>query len=290
MPLDALWNPSNSSYSTLMPATEQRLRRAFEGFQYLGVGLLLLVVAMPFALRLFPPADTHPSVHRRLLWLVPAGAVLTLLAISHEVDWAGRTLFTIPVPHAVISSLDPLRASGRLFWPVAYVLVFAAVLAAFRLPRRRAVQLLGAALVLQLADLTTMMIAVRNITKEASERRTYSRVQDPRWVEAIAASRDITFVPPDVTTDLHLFQEVAWRAVLAGKPVRVVYAARDSHATLTRLDGEYTAFRQGRLAPDRLYVLFPQAQVPLTAAGRLRVLNGVRVLVPLSVSSPRSAS
>jgi hypothetical protein len=290
MPLDALWNPSNPSYSNFLPATEQRLRRAFEGFQYLGAGLLLIVAAMPFALRWAPPVNAIGAVHHRLLWLVPAGVVLTVVAVSHEVDWAGRTLFTLPLPHTVIGLLDPLRASSRLFWPVAYVLVFAAVLAAFRLPRRRTAQLLGAALVLQLADMTTMMVAMRKVTKEASQRRAYTLTTDPRWTDAIAGSRDVTFVPPTAILDLHLFQEVAWRAVLAGKPVRLVYAARDGRSTLARLRGEQDAFDHGLLAPDRLYVLFPQATIPPGAAPRLRVLNGVRILVPLSASSPRSAS
>lgn len=290
MPLDALWNPSNQSYSTFLPASEQRLRRAFEGFQYLGVGLLLLLVATPLILRRARPDPAIAAVHRRLLWLIPAGVSLTLLAVSHEVDFAGRTLFTLPLPKAVIGLLDPLRASGRLFWPVAYALVFAAILAAFRLPRRRAAQLLGAAVLLQLADMTTMMVAVRGVTAEASLRRTYKLTPDPRWAGMIAAARDVTFMPPDATIALDLFQEVAWRAMLAGKPVRHVYAARDGQATLVRLRREHADYRAGRLVSDRLYVLFPQAPLPPGAAPRLRVVDGVRVLAPVSASSRRSAS
>ncbi|HEX8553475.1 MAG TPA: DUF6311 domain-containing protein, partial [Sphingomonas sp.] len=290
MPLDALWNPSNTSYSTFLPATEQRLRRAFEGFQYLGVGLLLLTASLPVILRRTPPEPVIDTVHRRLLWLVPAGIALTLLAISHEVDWAGRTLFTLPLPQAVVGLLDPLRASGRLFWPVAYGLVFASVLATYRLPRRRAVQLLSAAVLLQLADMATMTVAIRNVTGEASARQTYRLSSDPRWTEVIAGSRDVTFMPPDATLALDLFQEVAWRAVLAGKPVRHVYAARDGRVTLARLGREHADFLAGRLAPDRLYVLFPQAPLPPRADARLRVLDGVRILVPVRSPSPRSAS
>lgn len=290
MPLDALWNPSNQSYSTILPATEQRLRRAFEGFQYLGFGLLLLVAAAPVILWRAPAVPAIAAVHRRLIWLVPAGVALTLLAVSHEVDWAGRTLFTLPLPDAIVGLLDPLRASGRLFWPVAYALVLAAILAAFRLPRRRAAQLLTGALLLQLADMATMAVAVRNVTAEAPLRRTYKLTPDPAWDAAIAAARDVTFMPPDATIALDLFQEVAWRAVLAGKPVRHVYAARDGQATLVRLRREHADYRAGRLVADRLYVLFPRAPLPPGAAARLRVLNGVRVLVPVSASSPRSAS
>ena len=46
MPLDALWNPGTPVFSAFMPAIAQPLGRGFEGFQYLGLGVL---IALPLA-------------------------------------------------------------------------------------------------------------------------------------------------------------------------------------------------------------------------------------------------
>ena len=66
---------------------------------------------------------------RRLLWLVPALVVLTALAIGNQPDIAGHTLFRFPLPRFLAPVLDAVRASGRLFWPVAYTIVFVAITA-----------------------------------------------------------------------------------------------------------------------------------------------------------------
>jgi len=143
MPIDAPINPGTPAYSRLLPSVAQRAGRGFEGFQYLGVGLLLLLPIAVVVAWKRPPADDQRSPLRRLRWLVPALVALTLLAISNYPDIAGQMLPRLPLPGFLIAALDLVRASGRLFWPVAYVLVLAAILAAYRLPRAQADGLLA---------------------------------------------------------------------------------------------------------------------------------------------------
>ncbi len=283
MPLDALWNASNPTYSALLPTVEQLPRRAFEGFQYLGAGILMMLVLTPLIIKQSERPVAVTLLNHKLLWLAPACFVLTLLAISHSVAWSGRVLFDIPIGQKLIDMLDPIRASSRLFWPVTYVLVLFAVTTAYRLPSRTMHQLLGVAALLQIMDMTGMALAIRGVTAEASDYRTWKITTDPRWDDIIAASSDISFVPPEgIYDDLGVFQEIAWRAVNAQKPVRVVYAARNSRQTDARLAAEYADFEAGRLVPDRLYVLFKNAKVPDGSKGRLITLHGVRVLAPVA--------
>ncbi|SOB79245.1 hypothetical protein SAMN06297144_0450 [Sphingomonas guangdongensis] len=277
LPLDALWNPGNPAYSTLLPATPQREARGFEGFQYLGAGLLLLLpVALGLALRGPAPAATDRLVLARLRWLLPALAVLTLVAVSNFPDVAGTRLPRFPLPDALAPVLDSMRASGRLFWPAAYTLVFAALLLAFRLPARRSGLLLAVLLGIQALDLSNMWATIRLANAEAATTRLYARTRDPRWDLVITRARDISFVPADVTRDLALFQEVAWRAAKSGKPVRTVYAARVGKATAERHTREAADFAAGRLVPGRLYVLIDGAVAP--AGVRTLVLDRVRLV------------
>jgi hypothetical protein len=282
MAMDALWNPSNPSYSVFLPAISQQHWREFEGFQYLGLGILMLIACTPFIISRTEPTEPTANIHRRLWWLIPACLALTMLAMSHSLNWQGRTVFEIPLSATVLAALDSIRASGRLFWTVAYVILLAAITVAYRLQKKQAAQLLLLVVFVQFMDLTMMMSAVRRVTADADNRQAWHRTLDPRWETAIASAKDVTFAPAEPTKALDLFQEVAWRAVAAGKPVRVVYSARDTRSTIARLKAENEDFNAGRLAPDRLYVLLPQAVVPVGGASRLAVLDGVRVLLPVS--------
>lgn len=281
MPIDAPVNPGTPAYSRLLPSVAQRAGRGFEGFQYLGAGLLLLLPIAAVVAWKRPPADNQRASLRRLRWLTPALVALTLLAISNYPDIAGQALPRLPLPGFLIAALDLVRASGRLFWPVAYVLVLVAILAAYRLPRAQADGLLALLLAVQIVDLSGMVAVVRAQSAEAGAHRLYVLTPDPRWDRAIATASDVTFVPPDATRDLSLFQEVAWRAVGQGKPVRLVYAARDSVATVRRQQREWAAFAAGQIDPHRLYVLAPDVAVPVAAAHRFARIDNVPVILPV---------
>jgi hypothetical protein len=279
MPLDALWNPGVASYSTFLPAIEQRPGRGFEGFQYLGLGLLILLpLATVLARRLPRPAPNSPDSLARLTWLVPALIALTLLAISTYPDFAGQRLPRYQLPGSVTVALDAVRASGRLFWPVAYVLVFAGIRILYRLEPRRAGLVLAALTVVQIADLVPMTRSIRAHTSEARGAPLYVRTASPEWDQLVAQAKDIAFVPGDVTKGLGLFQEIAWRAAKARVPVRAVYAARPSLASSARQNKETDAFRMGEVVPGRLYVLIDGEPIPTAMMMRVRPLDGVTIL------------
>lgn len=281
MPIDAPWNPAIGGLARFLPAYAQAPDRQMEAFQYLGAGLLLLIAAMPFSLATGRETiATTGSLHRRLCWLIPAGTVLTMLAITHRIDYAGVTLVHIPLSATMVAALDPIRASARLFWPVAYGLVFAAITAAYRLPPARGQLLLAVALAVQVLDLGGLAHFTRATASGARDPSKWIRTRDPRWAMAISAAHDVTIMPPNAVEQLDLFQELAWRAVDAGRPIRLVYASRSNEVTKARLKREEEAFDRGDLDPHRLYVLLPQAKLPKVAADRVAMLDGVRVILP----------
>lgn len=292
MPLDALWNPGIDTFSTFLPATEQRPGRGFEGFQYLGLGLLILLpLAALLARRLPHPAADAPAGLARLKWLVPALVVLTLLAISTYPDFAGRRLPRYTLPGDIATALDAVRASGRLFWPVAYVLVFAGIRILYRLPAGRAGLVLLALAIMQAADLAPMAATIRAQSAQARSAPPYVRTPSPEWDRLVEQAKDIAFVPGDVTKGLDVFQEVAWRAAKAQVPVRAVYAARPSLASNARQTAETDAFRAGTVVPGRLYILIDGEPIPPPLLTVARPLDGITIVFqpPLLAipSSPR---
>ena len=281
--LDAWWNPANPGYTALpisSPAMPQG--RGFEGFNYLGVGLIALVLIAGTRLAMGVDAETRRLL-RRLAWLLPAFGVLALLAIGPAPVWRGVPLFELTLPHRLIDALDPVRASGRLLWPVTYTLAFAAIVIVARTPR--ATVLLAATLALQLIDLAPMIGAVRQTSARANDARVFTRTRDPRWAALIGQAGDIAFVPARPFLQQDLVQEVSWRAVAACRPVRFAYSSREALATHARLAADARDFAAGRLSPNRLYVLL-DGSAPAEVRGRVRYLDGVAVIPPI-VSTTR---
>lgn len=275
MGIDGLFNPGNPSYTALLPSTPEDHGKGYEGFQYLGAGLLLLVVAAIPLLAMARATPDEQGAVNRLRWLIPAFAVLTLLALGSHIHWQGRTVLILPIPQRLVDLLDPVRAAGRLFWPVAYAIVLVAILAAYRLDRSRATLLLAAALALQIIDIAPMFAAIRTVTATADNAEVYHRTRDSRWPAIIAAASAVEFHPPSVTEDLQLLQEISWRAMLACRPTRFTYAARESDQTRVRLAREVAALALGRIDPHHLYILFDPASLAPALRSRVQILDGI---------------
>lgn len=282
--LDAWWNPAHPGYSALLPSSADPDAVGYEGLQYLGAGLLVLVVLG--AVRL--PRD--PAARRMLAplaWLLPALVVLTVVAVGPQPLWRGMPLGALRLPPALVDLLDPVRASGRLGWPATYALAYAAIALACRCAR--ATLILTAALALQVADLAPMLGAIRATSARADDPTVFTRTRDPRWAGLVARAAAVEYQPADPFLDLQLLEEVTWRAVAACQPVRFFYAARQSQAVRTRLAADAAAFAAGRTDPTRLYVLL-DGRAPPALAARVRRLDGIAIIPPSAPATPPPAA
>src|SRR5262245_50756649 len=106
----------------------------YEGFQYLGLGGLgLLIAAAVLALR--PPlrvASGDAAPHDlprwgRLLPLLVAALAMAMYALSPRVTVGSVVLFDLTGP--ITERLAVFRATGRFFWPLGYLLLTLAIAA-----------------------------------------------------------------------------------------------------------------------------------------------------------------
>lgn len=285
--LDALWNPANPSYTALLPSSRPiNIASAFEGFQYLGAGLLALIVGALVTVFHNRRHEQQRALHVRLGWLVPALVSLTLIGVGPALRWGGVAQSELHAGPIVLASLDMVRASGRLFWPAAYTIVFWAIVTICRTGPRVATALLAAALALQIVDIAPMFAAIRANTTEASDRTIYKRTRDPRWEMIIARASAIEMEPPDPFRDLQLMEEIAWRAMRQCRPMRYMYASRLSNATAIRVNADRQMFLAGHLDPTRLYVVYAVQDAPPALRARLIFMDGVGVIAPTRFGTP----
>jgi hypothetical protein len=146
--------PSNAFSGQFVDATGGQ----YEGYQYLGVGVILLLLVADFCLSM----QERLRLLRRHGGLVLACIVLTLLALSTKVYAGHRLLLDLPSP----SWLLQLRASGRLFWPVAYTaIIVGTVIVSRKLPAPRAFVLLFVLATLQYVESMPMRREVRRVIR-----------------------------------------------------------------------------------------------------------------------------
>jgi len=141
--------------------------QVFEGYTYLGAGILMLGAVSLLAF------VNHRGAANRFPFL-PALAIVVLcvvLAISATVTLASHSL-EIPIPRAVTYLLSRFRGSGRFFWMAGFWLVLLCVCAcALRFGVRRATALLTVVVAVQIADISTIGTNVRETIASGSALR-----------------------------------------------------------------------------------------------------------------------
>lgn len=281
MGLDGPFNPGQPNFSKLIKAHAVDPGQMAEGFQYMGAGLLFLLAAALTLHLLDRPAQSKID---KLRALILPFAVLLCLAVSNRIQLYDHTLFRFSIPDPLKAPFDVVRASGRLFWPIAYLLVWMALITVFASRRRHAVWLIPAALVLQIVDLQGFAQAERTRTAEAATRNNFVLTPSPQWTALIGAARQVDVYPPNPHANDRLFYEIAWRSVSAHVPVNTMYPARYSVKQSALEEAGRQAFMAGAIDPTHLYVLINPCNIPF-AAGRVRVLDGVWIIPPASAQN-----
>jgi Family of unknown function (DUF6311) len=138
----------------------------FEGFQFMGVGPLLLVLAMLAAMAWGVLRGRRPEAGVVARWTPLALCMLglTLWAIGWVVYVGPAHLFDIPKPSGKVAEIvGGYRAHGRFFWAPGYLLMALGIVWASRLPRRLGLGLLAAALAIQAYDSSPLRQGVRYV-------------------------------------------------------------------------------------------------------------------------------
>jgi hypothetical protein len=178
-------NPVN--YSRWLPNLPLRDGQ-YEGFGYLGLGVILLAAAIIGASM---GRRRWPALPARAVPLVIGATLMGIFALSNHITVAGHEIASMRGFYETFdAAVGPLRASGRFIWPLHYVIVtgFLAAVTRGQLVRnqRLATVCLAAATAIQLAE-------VRPDAGMTHARRT--GLQSPAW-QGLGESYDhLVFYP-----------------------------------------------------------------------------------------------
>lgn len=155
--------------------------QVFEGFNYLGLGLMLLIaVAFVSAIKY----RAHPRSAPRTAWTLPVFLLLVAAyALSNQIHFGTTVLTEWTVPAWAASITGQFRASGRFFWLVGYALIIFSVIRIARYaPKPLMVGTFASVLLLQTADVWPYLQQIRHLQPKAN-----ANALNPRaWNQAIS--------------------------------------------------------------------------------------------------------
>lgn len=113
MNLNAFFNPDGSS--VFLP-NRKTFPLQYEGFNYLGFGLIVLIIFSLFHLK-------PEQIKKVLIFIFPVVLYL-LFALSNTITFDQKVLATFPLSTKMEQLLSTFRSSGRFAWPFYYLFLF----------------------------------------------------------------------------------------------------------------------------------------------------------------------
>ncbi|SFA85251.1 DUF6311 domain-containing protein [Azotobacter beijerinckii] len=223
-----------------------------EGFNFLGLGGVVLALwSIPVLVS--GRINIWPVLRRRVVLLLMLLG-LTLFSLSNDVG-ISNTGFQYPLPELVLRAANIFRASGRMFWPVFYMLVFVLLFVVIRgYGTRPAIVVLAGALVLQVVDTRAGWGDIRtNLMAEPAAEWSTS-LDDPFWTDAARQYKKIRWLLP--ANQSPNWQVLAAFAAKHHMATDAVYLARISPSALKDAQSRaLDTLRSGHYEADTLYIL-----------------------------------
>jgi hypothetical protein len=268
MNLDSLLNPKNAPYggkwSYLLPGLPLN-GLDYEGFNYLGLGIIFLG---GFYLYHWRSSSFVWHVPKKWIPLVMVLFLTTIFALGNQVSLGHFKLFAYPA----LPFLEPLRSTGRMFWPLFYGGLFLLIRFLLKDHRPRTVAwVLAVALAAQVLDTSAGWLLLRHNRNSSYGSTWPTPLKSDFWEEASSRYQRVYLVPELAYPD-SIFEVFAWYSLQHGLGTDAAYLARvdslklaahcqrvddeiasgnyDLHA-LYILDKSHAALAEKSLKPDR---------------------------------------
>ena len=202
----------------------------YEGLAYLGLGIFLLiaVILILWICKKLRGEEQESSTLDRSKYipLVVFFFGFIIAAVSPTIS-LGDYRMTLPLPEFVLSLWSTFRSSGRLIWPVYYLIILSVCIGVKKLIKnpRAAVAILCFAFFIQLYDAHGF---IGGLHDKFFVRQTYiSGLSDPMW-EEIGRDYEHIMVCPDVHAIYYTYEgeELEHFALQNGMTMNIVYTAR----------------------------------------------------------------
>tara|TARA_B100001123_G_C15329120_1_gene1030627 strand:+ start:1410 stop:3515 length:2106 start_codon:yes stop_codon:yes gene_type:complete len=120
-----------------------------EGFNYLGLGIILIfLTSFAYFLKNF---SNYKKKENNIIIFI--GIFLFILAISNNIHFGKFNIISFELNKFIYGLLGMIRASGRLFWPIYYVIIIFSIIFIYQKFKTKSLIIISFFLVLQFIDL-----------------------------------------------------------------------------------------------------------------------------------------
>ena len=247
--LNAFINPMNRS--SFLPALPYRLGQGLESFDYLGLGIIILIGYGIAHSIIFPPKSDQ------IKYLIPLVIVLLLFwvfAISNRVTWGNTLVFKYYLPGPLLRMANTFKGSGRFGWPLFYGIVLGALFGVTATQRKSlSVSVMCICLLVQLADIHQLLY----VPDFHFMGPVVSPLKSPLWQSVGTEFNKVIVYPPFIrtVTDDDDWKYLGLYAYEHHMSFNAGYVCRNPETEMRANQEELkSSFQKGDLDPQAIYI------------------------------------
>lgn len=279
--INSLYNPFG--LSSVVPQQPTLSWHQYEGFMYLGVGMITMLFISVFILCCKSRKALFFKEKKWLLPLLILVLLLILFAFTNKISFEDKIVFEIPINDRFIHVLNIFRASARTFWLAYYLVIIVSLLVFVKVKINYWIKatVLVTVILIQVYDLESLYKS-RNIVAGGYD----SPLNEKEWKSVLSpVNRIITYLPFNNSLLNTLdYQDLCYVALKNKKPITIGYSARENITEIKIITDSLTDnITSGNISINDLYVTTPKyiddfKYLVATKKAILRYLDGYYLL------------
>lgn len=215
-------------YSKLIPDLGKVDPRQYEGFAYLGLGIILLSI-LSFIYSIFLFSKKRISLLSIKKWglLFILCFTLCLFALTNVISLNDKIITTFPLPKIIEKLGFIFRASGRFVWPLYYLIFIGSILMFNKIKINTNLKIIVFLIITVLQLWDTQELFLRWKLPEGEYK---TPLKDKNWINVMEHFDNIIVYPPfDYNYNINYtndYQDLCFLALNAKKPISNGYVAR----------------------------------------------------------------
>jgi len=189
--LNAFFNPLEENISQFIRPLFVPNNK-FEGFGYLGLGLLILTISLLFQKRY----NIKQFIDKRYIYLISSVFILFLFSLIPTVKFGDVTIIQLNFPDFILNILGSFRSNGRYIWPMCYLIVFYALLK-WSLSNRSLSKKIIILIILLFIQLWDIYPLYKRIPFQSGN-ISYDEDFIKKWVSFVSDKKNLVFYPTSI--------------------------------------------------------------------------------------------
>lgn len=248
-----------------------------EGFNYLGLGIILLAV---FNINNVFKYFSGKKYQSKIFIIVPV-VIFIIYSLSNKIG-VGPYYVSYPLPSFVSKFCSVFRASGRLLWPVTYLfVVFLISLTVKNNKPLIALAILSICVILQIGDTYNGWHAIHKRFSNTLNSDWTPDLKSQFWKDSAENYQHIRWVP--FTNQSKYWKQLSYYATTAHKSTDAIYMARyDTHKAGKLRNKVNSSLIEGSYSADTIYVMENNLQdnIIVRPGDLYAKVDGVYILAP----------